>query len=905
LSGLAFDFDTGDASRGTLGELVLGSNYVEGDATFELLAGAGANALVLQIQDGVNAGVYRIVAVDQTGASPVLTVTPAVLSPVAANARWRILSNIDVALDDVKETRVSGSDLSTVQNQDTVTTASAVDFDALGVSKGDVLRILVGPDKGDYAVVEDPLSPGFTSLRLDTVFSSSQSNLRYTVFRPNVSGSLVLPLVRIESIALLDSSKQPIGTTIPYARPVDIQSRAFQNPARGVKHDVTDAPARARVGGSGQRLCRRRRHTGAPVAPGQRHGGLLGGAAAHARPGRQRAQRGHPGAGGEAGAVIPLGPDRFGIRPFGEGGFVATSGDNATVQALFGGTDEQRTSRDIRSATIDGEGGWESVSPLIDFDTGLDIVQLLDGNQIGFVPGPFVVEANVLPATRASTALAATSGQVFYPEFGVHLQVGARSIGSARLFFLDPTSVEVRSGETFFSLETAAGLVRFTPDPTLDSQRIPAPPGGTKPTDGQSADFSNVFTSASQDFVLSAIAPGDELVIDYHPISGTRVLADPVAGLVNLTLVFSVDGSPDKTLVFIRDDVTLAVTEVSRQGIADQINAAAGLDIASITSDERLEFEADASIVIRNTGTANSLILDELFGTGESFVLHNQRNTAPHAGTFSITSVSPQSLTVTQNFDSGIVDSPFTSPFTREQFKVFRKGIQRIVTTAMKQNTAAAGLYFFDVELVSEGTGDLFNIAADQQLTVEGLESDGYFLTTEDPNLSFSPIERPRLHVSKSILEDGVDDDPSNATQLAGQNILVTYDRASLVEDAQNFVSSETERVICDSPLSRHLIPHFVRFDLTYVGGSREDVVTPDIEDYITGLAPTEALESSDLQKIASGRGATSIDNPIDLIAIVHNPDRTITAARSQNRLTTGRLAAFIPDLLTIKRNLT
>jgi hypothetical protein len=338
--------------------------------------------------------------------------------------------------------------------------------------------------------------------------------------------------------------------------------------------------------------------------------------------------------------------------------------------------------------------------------------------------------------------------------------------------------------------------------------------------------------------------------------------------------------------------------------VADQINAAAGVDIASITASNTLEFEADAAIVIRGSGTANSLILDGLTGTAESFVGTDQRNTAPHAGTHVIETVDSQTqVTFTENLNSG--SSPFTSPFTRQQFKVFRTGVQRVSTSQMKENTAEAGLYYMDVELVSEGTGDLWNIAADQQMTVSGYRSDGYYLTTEDPNLSFSTIERPRLIISKSILEDGVDDDPSNATQLAGQNILINYDRSSLVEDTQNFMSSETERVVNSSPLARHLIPHFVRFDFTYVGGAKEEVVVPDMEDYIVKLAPAEALESSDLQKIAYDNGATSVDNPIDLIAIVHNADRTITAARSQNRLTTGRLAAFIPDLLNVSRNIT
>jgi hypothetical protein len=907
LDGLEFDF-TG-STTGAILDLTIGTDYVIGDATYQLFARAGRDALTLQILDGPNALVYRILAVNQLGANPVLTVTPNFTSPVAANARWRIFDDIDVALYDVKETRISGDDLITTQNVDTVTTAGAVDFDALGVAEGDVLRVLEGPDAGDYVLVEDPLTPGFTSLRLDAVFQSSQSSLSYTIFRPNAAGNVQLPLVRIRSIELLDSSSQPQGTTIPYARPVDVQSTAFQNPARGVKHDITDArlglvSQPEPVGGfnvGGQTL--NLQWAGGTVAVAFSGGPLLSLATVITQLNAAILAQAS-----EAQAVLQVGLDRFGVRPFGIGGVVRTSGTNAVVAELFGAA-QQYSTQDIRSASIEADGGWGLVSPLIDLVTGIDVVQLLDGNQVGFVPGPyFLATLPVAPATVASTALQVSTGAqttfVFYPEAGVRLQVGARSIGSARVFFLDPTSFEARSGETFFELETPSGLIRFTPDPTLDAQRIPALPGGDKPTDGASANASALFTSVSQDFILSGIQPGDKLVVDYHPISGDETLPDPVPNLVDLTLIFSVDGSPDKTLVFIRDDLTLAADEVSRAGVATQINAAAGVDIAKITGTNKLEFEADAAIVIRGTGTANATILGAMAGTAETFVGVTQRNTAPHAGTYVVQTVNSQTqLQLTTIPDSG--SSPFTSPFTRQQFKVFRSGVQRISTSQMKENTAEAGLYYFDVELVSEGTGDLWNIAAGQQLKPTGYRSDGYYLTTEDSNLTFSSVERPRLVISKTILEDGNDDDPSNALQLAGQNLLVTYDRSSLVEDVQNFISSETERVVNSSPLARHLIPHFVRFDANYVGGSKEEVTVPSVEDYIKNLAPAEALESSDVQKILSDAGATSITNPIDLIALVHNVDRSITAARSQNRLTTGRLAAFIPDLLNITRNIT
>jgi hypothetical protein len=108
-----------------------------------------------------------------------------------------------------------------------------------------------------------------------------------------------------------------------------------------------------------------------------------------------------------------------------------------------------------------------------------------------------------------------------------------------------------------------------------------------------------------------------------------------------------------------------------------------------------------------------------------------------------------------------------------------------------------------------------------------------------------------------------------------------------------------------ESPLGRHLIPHFVRFDLVYAGGSKESEIEPLIEEYITGLDPSDALESSDVQQIVSSKGANSILNPLDLIAVVYGFDRSVLLNRSSDKLTTGRLSAFIPDIINITRKLT
>ena len=905
-SGVAFDFST--TSSGILTDLVLGSNYIVGDTTHVLLSRAARDGLSLQIVNGPNAGPYQILNVVQAaGLSPVVTTTPVFDTAVADDALWRIFDAINVTLTDIKDPRVAAGDLITVQNSDLVSTGGSTNFDVLGVSEGDTLRILEGADEGEYRIVEAPIAPGFTSLRLDQRLTVSQSSVPYEIFRGNASGNILTPFIRITSVELLDSSQQPLGTTVPYALPVDVQSKAFQNPARGVKHRIKDTVlglVTLPQPGAGFDVGNRTLNLETPVGnvsfsftAGNKTASEVQAelnAAIFAQTSPQEF---------DASIIVSdsLG-DRVGIRPFGPGGLVRAVGGSA-LSFLFG-SGPVFTTNDIRSSTAQAAGGWDNLVPVINLTSGLDVVEIVDGNHIGFVAGPFSASLpNVLTPLGLSNP--------FGPELQVTVEVGARSLGSARVYFLEPTSFEARANETFFSVVTNNGLVRFTPDPTLHHQTIPPLPSGTKPKDGASTNAASVFTSLTQDFVRAGVQAGDLVEIDYFPMAGTVSLSDPVSSLVDKSLIYSLNGGADQTLVFIRDDTSLAVDQVTRQGVVDQINASAGVAIVSLTADDRLEFDADMDIVIRSNGSANPIILGSVFGTAplQSFAIDDQRNQSPLAGRYRILSVdSATQLTIEDAFTDSLSANkvpPYPATVSRQQFRVLRAGVQRISTGSMARNEAEAGLYYFDIELVSEGTGDEFNITSGLQLTAEGFRSDGYYLTTEDANLSFSPAERVGMVISKDILEEGVDDSPVNATRLANQNIQVTYDRSEMVDSVNNFISSEVERVVNSSPLGRHLVPSFVRFDATYTGGSKEEVVIPDLEAYIRGLSPVEALESSDIQKIISDRGATSIENPISLLAVVHNVDRSITLARSTNKLTTGRLTSFIPELLNVVRDIT
>ncbi len=905
-----------------LGDYVLDTNYTIDDPAYKSFADAELFTYSLQVLEGVDAGNYRILSVEQSTGQPVkLTLDPNPSNLGSGPFRWRLFDSINVDLIEPKETRLSASDLRTVQGSNIVDTTSGTNFDDFGVAEGDVLRVLSGPDAGDYGLTADPLAPSFDKLQVDTPFVHSASSLDYVIFRPNAGQGISRPLVRIKSIELLDASNQPIGSTIPYARPVDVQSRAFQNPSRGIKHDFRDAilglvsaqqPSWVSVSSGTLDLL---------IAGAVHTVVFTGGVGTSLANVISEINASILAATGIPQIAVQVGSNRFGIRPV-SGGVVAVGGSALT--SLFGTNSSAATTSfstfDIRSADAVDEGGFAALTPLVDLVSHLDVVQVLDGSNIGFYEAPFGVRRNLVtsyPALTGDSDALEVPPQTnlisgFAPEVLRRVQIGTRSIGSARVYFLEPTSFEVDPNSRF-SLVTESGTYYFLPDPTLDYTRVPPAPSNDFPTDGQSSTGGTVFSASSQDFIRSLIRPGDKLTISTLPIEGSLALTNPVPSCANKTLVFSLDGGPDRVLTFIRDDVSLAVTDVSRQGVVSQINTAMGETICSLSATNTLVFETTRELVIRSSGTANGPVggfpglLGLVAGTGgtRSFITDDQNNQSPHAGDYTIVDVGVLgvgNLTVTPAFPSA---SPYTSPLTQQTFRVARAGLQRVSSTTMASNKGEAGLYYFDVELVSEGSGDEYNISAGQQLKASGYRSDGYYLTTDDENLTFSPIEPVRLVLSRSILEQGVDDDPFNATQISGQNLQITYERTPLVADVQGYISSDVERVVCSSPLGRHLVPVFVRFDLNYVGGSRESVVIPEVEKHIQDLFPIDPLESSDIQKIVLDRGATFIENPLNLIGIVHGVDRTVSAVRSQNYITAGRLSAFIPDLLNIKRSAT
>lgn len=875
-----------------LSDYVLGTNYQENDEVYEAIQNAYNKNYSVHIQNGPTGvpGAYRIIAVAQTlGNPPSMTLSPAPVQ-VSGNYRWKIVDILDVSLHEPRDMKLKGSDANTSKGSATITFTSGMDLTSFGVGSGDIIRITAGNNKGDYTI-KQVIAPFLSTLLVDRQLQETSTNQTFEIFTANPDGAFFLPLLRVNSLELLDSSTQPIGSEIPYAKIVDCQSFAFSNPARGIKVEAKDVTLGLVSTTSASNLIN------------SDVDGLTLEFTYESGPTVYTFEFNPAGAPSDPytisqlcddlnaffGAIIAfpltfssdpaLTASAFGIAPK-NGVDVSLTGGTAR-NLLFGSASFVGSTKDIRSSQVGSAGGWETN---LRIDELYDVVHVVQGSQMGFYGSP-TVDVDQLDRLIVDHR--------FFPELQRYVRVGARSIGKARCYFLNPTSVSFTS-ETRFDVELADGTsLGFIPDSRMSYTLFPFQPNGAKPKDGEVLISTNYMSTTSVDFIELGVVPGDLCVIDYQKVLGSVELDDPVQNIAGLNIIITMDNKPDRRVVFTNDSITIPSTDVTRDGVISQINAQAGIAVASLSTDNKLQFDTTFNITVRAVGSANTIL-----GLSTS---SDTNNNSPLKGTYEIIGVLADSI----SFDlTDLPGSVFPVGATEQQFSILRRGLQRVPSTAMANNLAEVGLYYADVELVSEGTGDVYNIPEKLQLVPSGYLSDGYWLTTESEITSFSDSENVVLHTTKTILEVGVNDDPSSATQLSGQNMQLTYETSSLVTAVQSFINAEEQRIACENSISRHLIPHYVRVDFQYRNGPLVDALRLEFEDYTNNLSPEETFQSSKLINIAQGLGATSVNSPFTMVALIYQQDRTIWAERSSKALgLSNRLSAFLPDVFALTRS--
>ena len=895
-----------------------------------------------------NDGTYTIVRVgaDVTG-NPYSTnashwiqvdVTAPFQSGTDLVASYEIRAAVTIDLNAPKHIRGSSGTGQTARLSNVFSTTDSVDFSSISVAAGDTLSLLDGADAGDYTV-RAVSGTGNRDLTLSRVTLHPAVGVHWKVFAPQTGNDagIILPLVRVSKIDLLDGGGTPTGVTIPYADPVDARSTSFANTAHGTKISVTEA----QVG---------------IVASLDSTTYPLDACVVHLTVNESLYDITLTGATSSADIIDQINavvPNIARILP-------VTSDSDHTEYLVLGSSDRYvyvdgidgvpigliagDDSRQIKASALD-DIDWSDMN--YDLRAGSDVVTITSVADVGNF---YLV--NVAADKILVVGFDESAGDVRFltPCLGASLTVGSRSIGMARVYFLEPTSFEVRGSyrpalrnasispanrlamldgvhevlapdekpPTYFTVEDFD--LRFIPDPGLSYTVIPTA-GNAVPnnlTIGSNGTVTserspsgnlgkNSRDSVEQDFLVNGITVGDLIDITYQPIQGITDITS--LSLEGQKLTLKIDG--------VAKTITFSSLAVSPAAIVKEINDAFGLTGDAVIAHAEfidpynyIRLEADVRIIVSSDPILSSAVSDSYLGIR----VRDNKSYAADNGPYTVRSLT----TITPSYDilcpNRIVvqdknGNPPPAPppggqhsVQAHHFIVRRAGVQRIHATAMSLNQEF-GLYYMDVELLSDGSGDVWNITDGKIFVVSGHTSDGYRLIVADPNLSYSTKEKVKLSLSNTILAVGQSDSPSQATPLAHSNLLVSYESSPLVSSIQSFASADLDRVLTASILVRHLQPAYVNFDMNYSGGSSADVVTADVDAYLANLSPNDSVESSSLQGFPKSRGATSVTNPITLLTITHDENRKIVVDRSMNSVSHGKRSTFFSGTINITKS--
>lgn len=175
---------------------------------------------IIVIETGDDAGSYQIIKVSGS----TLYLSQNLTKTSAANIRYSISKSINFNLFEPRILKIpfgsiANNDLQTSIGSKTLSVINpSTNFIELGAAVGDTLRILNGPDAGDYTI--EGFSVDGKQFYVNVEMTSTSTNLSYEVFTP--LDPVLRPLVRVKKISVLDSSKQSSGITIPPAEPVGV-----------------------------------------------------------------------------------------------------------------------------------------------------------------------------------------------------------------------------------------------------------------------------------------------------------------------------------------------------------------------------------------------------------------------------------------------------------------------------------------------------------------------------------------------------------------------------------------------------------------------------------------------------------------------------------------------------------
>lgn len=239
------------------------------------------------------------------------------------------------------------------------------------------------------------------------------------------------------------------------------------------------------------------------------------------------------------------------------------------------------------------------------------------------------------------------------------------------------------------------------------------------------------------------------------------------------------------------------------------------------------------------------------------------------------TSTSSSSLSVTGAVPPGV----------KQPYRIYRNDLRRVNPTEMNDNQEGA-LFYVDTEVVSLAPSSSSNISKSAYGVVvpRSFESAGYRHIVDDFTLSYSMKESGSLEISSSILPLESEDSLDNFLSLAQAPVQISYERADIVQQFQEFLDSPDDRVTAANMLARHFLPAYVSYDAVYSGGAAPSVVAGDIVDTVDTLAIETPIDVSELENIIDKRGGNP-ETPTVVSALIHDWDRRVWIEMSENKV--------------------
>jgi hypothetical protein len=284
------------------------------------------------------------------------------------------------------------------------------------------------------------------------------------------------------------------------------------------------------------------------------------------------------------------------------------------------------------------------------------------------------------------------------------------------------------------------------------------------------------------------------------------------------------------------------------------------------------------------------------------FYFSRDENTLERAiGTVRVFFEQPTSFEVTTNTvltaDNGQVFSPLQTQSISASGMSVNTG-QKITKTAMESNiiyNQNITYYYVDISVQSVNAGDDNSLLSDgDYLSITNYTAEGWYLSAEDPNLSFSTEDQVNLTFS-STFNDGI--------AMTGEAIRIVYEYAPTVAEIQDYVDDDEERVVTTDTLIKHFQPAYVDIALTYEGLGLD---TADAEiyvrDFINSISQGTYFEVSDLIAMLYENGATRVVTPIEVFVLTINYDREYRAIRFSDRYRTEKRTHFIARNIDIER---